>query len=157
MSFYEYMNGLHEVYKQKNKAYGNSAHDSFVKYGAVCYITRLSDKLNRFKTLSENKDIDRADESIKDTVNDAVTYTIMFLADIMNPEKYEEIVHDMFDRIAKEGLGDEFTDKYKNPEPAHFIELLDLAYDNIKEKMAGHLVITLTKLLTELVVCGYTL
>ena len=38
---------------------------------------RLSDKLNRFKTLTRNPDISEGDESIRDTLMDLANYALM--------------------------------------------------------------------------------
>lgn len=64
-------------YEQKNAAYGYAAHISYDKFGKESYIIRLYDKVRRLKTLREHPEIPKADESIADTLGDAMTYCLM--------------------------------------------------------------------------------
>lgn len=64
-------------YEQKNAAYGYAAHISYDKFGKESYIIRLYDKVRRLKTLREHPEIPKADESITDTLGDAMTYCLM--------------------------------------------------------------------------------
>ena len=73
---------LLDQYNSKNTAYGNNMSKNFRKYGEVVYALRISDKLGRLKTLRENHDISRGDESILDTIGDAITYCLMCSGDI---------------------------------------------------------------------------
>lgn len=74
----EICKGLNELYAQKNHDYGDSFHETFKEEGYAMSRIRLSDKLNRFKTLSRT---DRAgkvtDESMRDTLLDLANYAIM--------------------------------------------------------------------------------
>lgn len=88
MKHQKYLTDLIEQYKQKNLAYDNSAHKTFCKYGKVAYSLRLSDKFQRLENLLSNPEIDHADESISDTLGDAITYTAMYAADI-----YYDLLH----------------------------------------------------------------
>lgn len=72
---------MFNIYLAKNNDYGNS----FVKVreefpSAIC--VRLSDKLERFKTLKKSKNQMVKDESIKDTLKDLANYAIMELVEI---------------------------------------------------------------------------
>lgn len=69
--------GLNDLYAKKNHDYGDSFHQTFLEEGYAMSRIRLSDKLNRFKTLS--RDTGRAvdDESIKDTLIDLANYALM--------------------------------------------------------------------------------
>ena len=67
------------LFKRKNADYGNA----FVDFGAVGVLIRLNDKFNRAVTLSKGKQ-EVADESLIDTLLDAVNYIIM--ADILLSE-----------------------------------------------------------------------
>ena len=69
-------------YIQKNDAYGNNMSKNFKKYGSLVYVLRISDKLNRLETLQNNPEISSADESILDTIGDAITYCMMCVGDI---------------------------------------------------------------------------
>lgn len=68
---------LMSQYEQKNAAYGYAAHISYDKFGKESYIIRLYDKVRRLKTLREHPEIPKADESIADTLGDAMTYCLM--------------------------------------------------------------------------------
>lgn len=87
MTPFELMTKLIEQYDQKNLAYGNSAHQTFCRYGKASYALRLSDKFQRLETLIASPGISCADESINDTLGDAITYTFMYAADLIC-EKY---------------------------------------------------------------------
>lgn len=69
-------------YQQKNLAYGNNAHKTFVRFGRAAYSMRLMDKMQRYETLTANPEISSADESVLDTLGDAITYVLMFTADL---------------------------------------------------------------------------
>lgn len=73
---------LLDTYRQKNAAYGNNMSNNFRKYGEVAYAMRISDKLGRLKNLRENSNIPAGDESIMDTILDAIGYCIMCVGDI---------------------------------------------------------------------------
>lgn len=69
---------LNELYKAKNKDYGSSFKAVRNEY-PNSIIIRLSDKLNRLKTLYNNIDVNVKDESIEDTLRDMANYCIMEL------------------------------------------------------------------------------
>lgn len=73
---------LLDTYRQKNTAYGNNMSMNFRKYGEVAYAMRISDKLGRLKNLRENPLISAGDESIMDTLLDAIGYCMMCVGDI---------------------------------------------------------------------------
>ena len=68
---------LNELYKRKNHDYGDSFHQTWLEEGFAMSRIRLSDKLNRFKTLSKGGDAQVDDESIRDTLFDLANYAIM--------------------------------------------------------------------------------
>lgn len=72
---------LHELFKKKNERYGNSFSEQFEEFGMLSLIIRLTDKLNRLKTLY-NSDLDHLDESIADTLADLANYAIMGLVEL---------------------------------------------------------------------------
>lgn len=76
------MNEIHEIYMQKNKAYGNSFGDTYEKLGIISAITRISDKYNRLVNLAIHPDIDKGDESIRDTCLDMANYLLMTVMEI---------------------------------------------------------------------------
>lgn len=76
---------LHETYLQKNTAYGNSFHDTYVDLGIIAAITRIADKFNRAKTLAKDRatgNIDIGDEPLTDTLLDMANYCIMTVMEI---------------------------------------------------------------------------
>lgn len=78
---------IHEVYVQKNTAYGDSFGKSFEDWGIAAAAIRLSDKWNRFVNLAKHSEIDKGDESIKDTLTDMANYALMT---VMELEKKNE-------------------------------------------------------------------
>lgn len=110
MSHTDLIEKLLNQYDQKNLAYGNSAHRTFCRYGKASYSLRLSDKFQRYENLISSPGISCADESINDTLGDAITYTYMFAADIFcstimgdnNPDSESNMdkVHQMMDLTA---------------------------------------------------------
>lgn len=83
----EIMKSIHETYIQKNRAYGNSFDQSCEDFGVSAAMVRMSDKWNRLKTLTKNKDIPQGDESIKDTLLDLANYCVMTYMWLENDEK----------------------------------------------------------------------
>lgn len=77
-------NELNVLYAKKNHDYGDSFHLSFVEEGMAMARIRLSDKLNRFKTLSRNMKQEVNDESIRDTLIDLANYAIMTILEMEN-------------------------------------------------------------------------
>lgn len=68
---------LNDIYKQKNAAYGDSFADTFGKLGIISAVTRISDKNNRLMNLVAHPNVDKGDESIRDTLLDMANYCIM--------------------------------------------------------------------------------
>lgn len=80
---------IHELYITKNNDYGNSAHDTYTKYGLVSYLIRLEDKLNRARTLT-TKERKVADERLEDTLIDLANYAILAVMELRQDEQGEE-------------------------------------------------------------------
>lgn len=72
---------LKAQFVRKNADYGDSAHHSFVRFGPLAYVVRLSDKFNRWESLLTN-DAKVNNESLADTIGDAFTYICMWAAEI---------------------------------------------------------------------------
>jgi len=69
---------LNKLYERKNHDYGDSFGITFQEEGFAMPRIRLSDKLNRFKSLSRVPEQQRvADESIRDTLIDLANYSLM--------------------------------------------------------------------------------
>lgn len=85
VTFKQIANGLTELYERKNADYGNSFSKSYEEFGMTSTIVRLSDKLERLKTLSK-KEAQVKDESIQDTVMDIAVYAMLTLMELMNKD-----------------------------------------------------------------------
>lgn len=69
------------LYERKNNDYGNSIHDTYMKYGAVAYLVRMEDKINRVRSLTQSNN-QKVDEKIKDTLIDLANYSILMLLEL---------------------------------------------------------------------------
>lgn len=72
---------LHEMYRKKNHDYGDSFHKGYEEFGLTMAAIRISDKVNRFKTLIKAKG-QVNDESIRDTLIDTANYCIMTVMEL---------------------------------------------------------------------------
>ena len=74
---------LNATYTKKNHDYGDSFHVTYLEEGMAMARIRLSDKLNRFKTLTRNKDAAQVnDESVRDTLLDLANYALMTVLEL---------------------------------------------------------------------------
>ena len=76
-----------DMYKIKNKKYGDSFGISVKKYGLISALTRMSDKWNRIENLILTGDNGTGDESLRDSLMDLSNYcnmTIIELEDLCN-------------------------------------------------------------------------
>ena len=81
---------LNDIYERKNHDYGDSFHETWLEEGAAMARIRLSDKLNRFKTLTRNSENGQLvdSESIEDTLLDLANYALMTVMEIeLDPER----------------------------------------------------------------------
>ena len=79
--------GLNTLYVKKNHDYGDSFHTTFEEEGMAMARIRLSDKLNRFKSLSRAMGKHEvADESMKDTLLDLANYALMTVLEMEDAE-----------------------------------------------------------------------
>ena len=74
---------------RKNRDYGNSFKKTYDEYGLLSLIIRLSDKLERLKSLNE-KEPAITTETIQDTIRDIAGYCLLALA-IDEERKYGEL------------------------------------------------------------------
>lgn len=79
---------LNEIYIKKNHDYGDSFHATYVEEGMAMARIRLSDKLNRFKSLTRKQVRQVDDETLTDTLMDLANYSLMTILEI------EEEKHD---------------------------------------------------------------
>lgn len=79
---------LNALYERKNHDYGDSYHNTYLKWGLPMAAIRLEDKLNRYETLirTESK---VNDESIRDTLLDLANYSIMTIMELDREEKID--------------------------------------------------------------------
>jgi hypothetical protein len=75
----EVCNELADMIIRKNRDYGDSFRKVYEEYGDLSLIIRLTDKLERLKSL-QNKENLVKDESKEDTIGDIAGYTILRLA-----------------------------------------------------------------------------
>jgi hypothetical protein len=78
----EICKGLTDLYERKNHDYGDSFHKTFLEEGFAMSRIRLSDKLERFKSLTKSGEQKVNDESIVDTLKDMANYAIMTVLEI---------------------------------------------------------------------------
>lgn len=78
-AFKAIVDNMFKVYKAKNHDYGSSVQDTYEDYGDVSFLVRITDKLNRLKTLCKS-DVEAkvTDEKIEDTILDLANYAILF-------------------------------------------------------------------------------
>lgn len=81
----ELIDYLHNLYITKNADYGDSVHDTYIKYGLTSFLVRLEDKLNRARTLSTKQALVN-DEKIEDTLLDMANYAILAVIELRNQE-----------------------------------------------------------------------
>ena len=77
----ELLNYLHNLYITKNHDYGDSVHDTYLKYGITSFLVRMEEKMNRVRTLSP-KDGLVNDEKIQDTLLDLANYAILAVLEL---------------------------------------------------------------------------
>ena len=85
VTFKQIANGLTELYERKNADYGKSFSKSYEEFGLTSPVIRLSDKVERLKTLSK-QEAKVKDESIQDTVMDIAVYAMLTLMELMNKD-----------------------------------------------------------------------
>lgn len=77
-SFMDITTNMAKTYAAKNHDYGNSFDYSLNKFGLIAGLVRMGDKMNRLESLVNKKAMVK-DESIKDTLLDLATYSVMTL------------------------------------------------------------------------------
>lgn len=132
------------IYDQKNADYGNSFHHTVERFGLVAALVRVTDKMERIKRLQHNTALTK-DESLLDTVSDALNYLLMFGAEMVcgTWELAEEsrvegqadnitIVHRMMAALAEEEL---LLSEKANVD--HILELWDEMCDTTMQTMGN--------------------
>jgi hypothetical protein len=81
---------LHEIYKKKNEAYGDSFGKTFRELGVMSAVTRIYDKFNRILALTQGAKNDIIEESVLDTLLDLSNYSLMSIIEIEEQKKREK-------------------------------------------------------------------
>ena len=81
--------GLNDLYVRKNSDYGDSVHDTYMKYGLTSFLVRLEDKLNRVRTLNQQA-ARVADEKIEDTLLEMANYAILAVLELKGEQTNNE-------------------------------------------------------------------
>ena len=86
----EILNNLDEILTAKSADYGDSFEQTFAEFGIISAIIRMTDKLNRIKTLTAYGTIPKVvDESLKDTLMDLAGYAVKTISalELLEEEK----------------------------------------------------------------------
>ena len=87
--FMDITNNMVKTYAAKNHDYGNSFEQSCNKFGIIAAIVRMGDKMNRLESLAVKR-AEVKDESIKDTLLDLASYSVMTFMWLDKTSKVEE-------------------------------------------------------------------
>lgn len=133
------------IYDCKNADYGNSFHHTVERFGLVAALVRVTDKMERIRRLRSNAARTK-DESLRDTVSDALNYLLMFAAEMIcgTWELAEEsqvvgqadnitITHHLMDTLA----ADELLSNEK-VDAAQMLELWDELCDSVMQMLSDH-------------------
>lgn len=71
-----------EIYRAKNKDYGDSFSESFEEFGLIAPVVRMTDKMNRIKSLSKKGGRQVSDESLRDSLMDLANYALMTVIEL---------------------------------------------------------------------------
>lgn len=109
---------LVETYKAKNADYGDSFADSFREFGITSAVVRMTDKMNRIKSLAKKGDRQVQDESLRDSLMDLANYALMTVVELENEDE-ELIKHRSINisrdcRIITDGVLQAFDVKVEN-------------------------------------------
>ena len=83
------LNEMDALHERKNHDYGDSFSKSFAEFGLIAAVVRMSDKMERLKSLCKRDAM--VGESIRDTLVDLACYAVMTVAEI-DAAKMEEIM-----------------------------------------------------------------
>lgn len=79
--FISVLQEISDMYHRKNHDYGDSFRKSLEEFGLVAAVVRMSDKMERIKTLIKGEEAGKEalvrDEKIRDTLMDLANYAIM--------------------------------------------------------------------------------
>lgn len=78
----EVLKEMHEIHEAKNADYGMSASKTFMAFGMIAYLVRMTDKLNRAIFLAQTGQQNVKTESFYDTLIDLANYAAMAAAEM---------------------------------------------------------------------------
>ena len=91
------MREMLKTYRDKNADYGDSFAKSYEEFGLTAPVVRMSDKMERLKSLSK-AEARVKDESIRDTLIDLANYAIMTVIELDMARDYvpsKDVLADM--------------------------------------------------------------
>ena len=88
------MREMLKTYRDKNADYGDSFSKSYQEFGLTAPIVRMSDKMERLKSLTK-ADAKVKDESIRDTLIDLANYAMMTVIELEEEEEKIEECEDL--------------------------------------------------------------
>lgn len=81
---------MEELYREKNRCYGDTFSKRFKKFGMLSAVIRLDDKMERIKYLCKCPQDSGGDESIRDTLIDLANYAVMTIVELDNLKELEK-------------------------------------------------------------------
>lgn len=109
------MREMLKTYRDKNADYGDSFSKSYQEFGLTAPVVRMSDKMERLKSLSK-AEARVKDESIRDTLVDLANYAMMTVIELDEEEaKIKECEDLITERLETRGQDAEALDKNGRP------------------------------------------
>lgn len=153
MTFKDLLDELLETYEKKNADYGDSFKKTHLQFGEIAGLVRISDKVNRLISLSEQDDNGAYFESKRDTYMDLANYCLMQVLVMEETESTELTGQDWVKKVQDDlrkhigVLGEnalEITDKinpddyiyYKGPWESKDMLLSNKSIDNTPKDFA---------------------
>lgn len=99
MTFKDLLSEIYETYKKKNADYGDSFKKTHLQFGEIAGLVRISDKVNRLISLSEQDDNGAYFESKRDTYMDLANYCLMQVLVMEETESTELTGQDWFKKV----------------------------------------------------------
>ena len=85
---------MRDLHERKNHDYGDSFSKSFKEFGLVAAVWRMSDKMERLKSLCKKEA--KVSESVRDTLIDLANYAVMTIVELDGDFDFEK---DILDKI----------------------------------------------------------
>lgn len=92
MTFNDVLREMSALHERKNHDYGDSFAKSFAEFGLVSAVVRMSDKMERLKSLCR-KDAS-VEESVRDTLIDLACYAVMAYVELGDGFDFEKNILD---------------------------------------------------------------